>query len=108
MVEQTRARVRVRTERSFLSLDDLAIATALHPKRVEQFVSFGLLEPSAETGSGPLFSPSSVDRIRPILRLKRDLGINRAGIAVVLDMRERIEKLQSERMRLRRHLETVD
>jgi hypothetical protein len=46
MVEQTHALIHVRTQRSFLSLDDLAIATALHPRTIEQFVSFGLLEPS--------------------------------------------------------------
>jgi MerR family transcriptional regulator, heat shock protein HspR len=108
MVEQTHALIRIQTAESFLSLNDLAIAAALQPRRVEQFVSCGLLEPSAETRFGPLFSPSSIDRLRRILCLKRDLGINLAGMAVVSDLREKIESLQREMTRLRSDLQAVD
>jgi MerR family transcriptional regulator/heat shock protein HspR len=48
-----------------------------------------------------LFPRSSLERLRRILRLRRDLEINLAGIAAVLDMRERIESLQKEVQRLR-------
>jgi MerR family transcriptional regulator/heat shock protein HspR len=95
-------------EHALLSVDDLARAAALQPKRVETFVGFGLIEPTVSTGSGPLFPRSSVERLRRIVRLRRDLGINLAGIAAVLDMRERIESLQREVERLRGRLQSVE
>ena len=57
-------------------------------------LGFGLIEPAIRTWSGPMFPRSSLERLRRIARLSRDLGINLAGIAAVLDMRERIESLR--------------
>jgi MerR family transcriptional regulator, heat shock protein HspR len=51
-----------------------------------------------------MFPRSSLERLLRIVRLSRDLGINLAGIAAVLDMRERIESLQKEVERLRGRL----
>src|SRR3981189_4000396 len=68
-----------RTANSLLTLKDLADAAALHPKRVEKFLAFGLIEPSAETSSGPLFSASSVERLRRIVGLRRDLWRTMVG-----------------------------
>jgi MerR family transcriptional regulator/heat shock protein HspR len=86
---------------SLVSVEQLAKAASLRPESVREFVAVGLIEPSCQTGSGPLFPRSSLERLRRILRLRRDLGINLAGIAAVLDMRERIESLQKEVQRLR-------
>ena len=58
--------------------------------------------------TAPLFPRSSLERLRRIVRLSRDLGINLAGIAAVLDMRERIESLQKEVERLRGQLRPVE
>jgi DNA-binding transcriptional MerR regulator len=93
-----------REANSLLTLEDLADAAAMPPKRVEKLVGAGLLEPSSTTCSGPLFPASCVERLRRIRRLRRDLGINLPGIAAVLDMRERIESLQQETQWLRRQL----
>jgi MerR family transcriptional regulator, heat shock protein HspR len=86
---------------SLVSVEQLAKAASLRPESVRKFVAVGLIEPSCHTWSGPLFPRSSLERLRRILRLRRDLGINLAGIAAVLDMRERIESLQEEVQRLR-------
>jgi hypothetical protein len=107
MLTGTQALVLWRTANSLLTLKDLADAAALHPKCVEKFLAFGLIEPSAETSSGPLFSASSVERLRRIVRLRRDLGVNMAGIAAILDMRERILNLQAELGRLRGRLDLL-
>jgi len=107
MLNGTQALVLWRTANSLLTLQDLAEAAALHPKRVEKFLDFGLIEPSAKTCSGPLFSASSVERLQRIVRLRRDLGVNLAGIAVILDMRERIVNLQTELGRVRGRLELL-
>ena len=107
MLTGTQALVLWRTANSLLTLEDLADTVALHPKRVEKFLAFGLIEPSAETSSGPLFSASSVERLRRIVRLRRDLGVNMAGIAAILDMRERILNLHAELGRLRGRLDLL-
>ncbi|PYU16635.1 MAG: hypothetical protein DMG28_03935 [Acidobacteria bacterium] len=108
MIDKTQELILWRTEHSLLTLEDLANAAGLHPELVEKFVGYGLLEPSANTGSHPLFPASSVERLRCILRLRRDLGVNLAGVAVILEMRERIENLQRELKRLRRRLGLVE
>ena len=100
MAHKTRELIVWRTEHAFLSLEDLASATGLHPELVEQFVDYGLLEPSAGTGPRSIFPVSSVERLRRIMRLKCDLGVNLAGIAVILEMRERLVSLQEELARL--------
>lgn len=97
-----------RDEHSLLTLEDLANAAGLHPELVEKFVGYGLIEPSARAGSHPLFSASSVERLWRIQRLRRDLGVNLAGVAVILEMRERIEDLKREVERLRRCLNLVE
>jgi hypothetical protein len=62
----------------------------------------GLIEPSPGAGSGPLFPAETVRRLRCIMRLRRDLGVNLAGVAVILEMRKRIENLQKELELMRR------
>ena len=52
-------------------------------------------EPTVHTGSCALFSTSSVARLNRIVRLRHDLGVNLAGVAVILEMMERVERLQT-------------
>src|SRR6266850_4581207 len=100
MAHKTRESIVWRTDHAFLSLEDLADACGLHPGLVEQFVEYGLLEPSAGAGPRSLFPASAVERLRRIIRLKCDLGVNLAGIAVILQMRERLVGLQEDLARL--------
>jgi DNA-binding transcriptional MerR regulator len=93
-----------RTEHGLLTLEDLATAAGLQPDFVEGFVNCGLIEPAAEFGSRSLFLISSVDRLQQILRVRHDLGVNLAGVAVILEMTDRIESLQREVQSLRAQL----
>ena len=102
MADTTHELILWRTEHSLLTLTDLANMAGLHPELVETFVDYGLIEPSPGTVSGPLFPADTVKRLRCIMRLRRDLGVNLAGVAVILEMRERIENLQRELELLRR------
>jgi DNA-binding transcriptional MerR regulator len=102
MVNGMGALERGRVANPRLSIDDLARAVSMSPDRIAKFVGVGLIEPCTKTRSGLLFSASSLDRLRRILRLRRDLGVNLAGAAVISDMRERIVSLQAELLRRRR------
>jgi chaperone modulatory protein CbpM len=84
-----------------LTLESLALAAEAHPQLIEQYVAYGLVEP---LGSGPQeheFDMRAVARVRMIGRLRRDLGINLPGIAVVLDLLDRINSMQRELAQLR-------
>jgi DNA-binding transcriptional MerR regulator len=84
------------TPREHLTLDALAARAGMHPALVERFVEFGLIEPIEWEGATLLFSPSAVSRLSRIVRLRDSLGINLTGIAVVLDLLERLEALKRE------------
>jgi DNA-binding transcriptional MerR regulator len=87
-----------------LTLEGLAACTAMHPTRIADFVEYGLIEPIAQTGSQWLFDPACVARLHLIERLRRDLGANLAGIAVILDLLDRLTALQREVEQWRRRL----
>ena len=73
----------------------------MHPALVERFVEFGLIEPVEWEGATLLFDASAVPRLRMIGRLRESLGINLAGIAVILDLLDRLCALQRENETLR-------
>lgn len=80
---------------SLLTADDLARLSRLHPEMLERLVEWGLVDP-VESEPERLFPETAVPRIWRIMRLRRDLGINWAGIGVVLDLLDRIDELERE------------
>lgn len=71
--------------RDLMSIEDIAMNAGVHPEIVRRFVEFGLIEPV----EGMMFDPSTVHRVRVIQRLRCDLGVNLAGIGVILDLLDR-------------------
>ncbi len=104
MKNEIRAMILWRTEHALLTVEDLARATGLHPEQVQKFVEFGLVEAVAGSGPHPMFAAATVERLWRIVRLRRDLGVNLAGVAAILEMRERMENLQRELQHLHRRL----
>jgi len=90
-----------RQESQQLTLDMLAARTGMHPALVQQFVEFGLIEPIEWQGTRSLFDASAVPRLRMIRRIRASLGINLAGVAVILDLRDKFCALQRENEKLR-------
>ena len=66
----------------------------LHPQTLRYYDRVGLMQPSRTEGRMRLYSPRDVERLRKIARLTGDLGVNLAGVEVILNMSERIEELQ--------------
>jgi MerR family transcriptional regulator/heat shock protein HspR len=79
---------------------------SLHPQTLRYYDRIGLLQPSRTTGRIRLYSPSDIDRLRKIARLTDELGVNLAGVDVILNMSDRIERLQRELALLRREAES--
>lgn len=104
MTERRYAIVLCRNDREQITLEALAGCVGLHPALVERYVEFGLLDPIEWVGSQVVFDMSAVPRLRMIERLRRDIGVNLVGIAVVLDMLDRLSALQGENERMRSQL----
>lgn len=85
-----------------LSLDRLATETNCHEELVRQLLGYGLLESIGTEESIVWFDVAAVPRIRRIQRLRHDLGINLPGIGAVLQLLERIQRLQREVAELKR------
>ena len=90
-----------RRERDQLTLEMLAATAEIHPGLVERFVAYGLLEPVEWAGPLLLFDEAAVPRLQMILRLRRDTGVNLAGIGMILDLLERLRALERENQWLR-------
>ena len=83
-----------------LTLDDVALHAGMHPAFVERLVELGLVTPIRQQGA-MFFDPSAVSRLRTVARLRQSLGINLAGISVILDLVDKICALQRENENLR-------
>ena len=88
-----------RRESQYLTIEMLAARADMHQALVERYVECGLIEPSAREGALEFFDAAAVPRLKMIGRLREQLGINVAGIAVILDLLERITALQQETQR---------
>jgi len=77
---------------------------ALHPQTLRLYEKKGLIRPSRTTGRTRLYSTEDVEEIRLILRLGRELGVNLAGIEIILKMRRRMLDMQAQIEDLMNHV----
>jgi MerR family transcriptional regulator/heat shock protein HspR len=67
---------------------------SIHPQTLRTYEREGLLRPARTVGNTRLYSQEDVERIEMITRLTRDLGVNLAGVEVVLNMRAKMEEMR--------------
>lgn len=65
----------------------------IHPQTLRQYEKEGLIEPGRTEGKMRLYSQRDIDKIKTILRLTRDLGVNLAGVDIILRLKERLDEL---------------
>ena len=82
-------------EDSKITLHQLCRRCSVTAETVESLVEYGILEPVGERGRHWCFAAPSVRRVRVAQRLQHDLGVNLAGVALALDLLERVERLES-------------
>lgn len=68
----------------------------IHPQTLRLYEREGLLRPDRSQGNTRLYSTEDLERLELILTLTRDLGVNLAGVEVILNMRENMERMQQE------------
>jgi len=68
----------------------------LHPQTLRLYEREGLLKPSRSEGNTRLYTDADLERLELILSLTRDLGVNLAGVEIILNMREKMDAMQRE------------
>jgi MerR family transcriptional regulator/heat shock protein HspR len=68
----------------------------IHPQTLRLYEREGLLKPSRTDGNTRLYSEEDLEQLETILSLTRDLGVNLAGVEIILNMRRKIERMQGE------------
>ena len=73
----------------------VAKVLSIHPQTLRQYEREGLIEPSRTDGKIRLYSQRDIDRIKLILRLSRDMGINLAGVDVILKLKNQLHEFEN-------------
>ncbi|MDQ4075021.1 MAG: helix-turn-helix transcriptional regulator [Chloroflexota bacterium] len=68
----------------------------LHPQTLRHYERIGLVEPARTEGGMRMYSQRDIERLKKITRLVDDLGVNLAGVEVILNMSKQIEELQQQ------------
>lgn len=77
----------------------------MHPQTLRYYERLGLVEPSRSRGRIRLYSDRDIERLQHIQRLMTDLGVNLAGVEVIMNMTERLFKMESEMKEMQARME---
>jgi len=81
---------------AYYHISSVAKIYGIHPQTLRLYEREGLLKPSRSEGNTRLYSADDLKRLETILNLIRDLGVNLAGVEVILNMRTKIERIEAE------------
>ena len=99
MVERRFFMLQVRKDTEFsnyYTLSEVAYRAGLHPELIDRFISLGLIEFTDRSDDGELlFDSGVIPLIWRILRLRNELGVNYAGVGVVLELMSRLEAMEA-------------
>jgi len=85
-----------KTGKAYYMISAVAQKYNIHPQTLRLYEREGLLKPSRTDGNTRLYSDEDLERLETILSLTRDLGVNLAGVEIILNMRRKIEAMQHE------------
>ncbi|KRT69552.1 MAG: hypothetical protein XU15_C0010G0055 [candidate division NC10 bacterium CSP1-5] len=85
-----------RKKRPLYMISVVAEMFDIHPQTLRTYEREGLIRPARTGGNTRLYSEEDLDRIDLILRLTNELGVNLAGVEVILNMRDRMEQMRRE------------
>ena len=90
----------------FVMISVVAERYGIHPQTLRLYEREGLIKPARSSGNTRLYDEEAMRRLEIILALTRDLGVNLAGVEVILNMKERMEQMQGEVDRLLEYVRT--
>ncbi len=80
----------------YLMISAVAERFDIHPQTLRLYEREGLIKPTRSSGNTRLYDDETLARLEIVLTLTRELGVNLAGVEVVLNMREQMERMQDE------------
>ena len=83
-----------KAKRAAFMISAVAEQYQIHPQTLRLYEREGLLKPSRSDGNTRLYTTEDLERLEVILKLTRDLGVNLAGVEIILNMRERMAEMQ--------------
>lgn len=89
----------------YYSIGQVSESYDIHQQTLRQYERQGLLTPSRTDGNTRLYCDADLERLDIILNLTRELGVNLAGVEIVLNMRDKMEEMQSQMDALIRYLQ---
>ena len=90
----TRVNSKRKKARAGYMISAVAELYKLHPQTLRLYERVGLLKPSRSDGNTRLYTDSDLERLEVILTLTREMGVNLAGIEIILNMREKMAEMQ--------------
>lgn len=87
---------RKKEKRRFYHISAVSQMYDIHPQTLRLYEKEGLLKPSRSDGNTRLYSEEDLKQLEFILSLTRDLGVNLAGVEVVMNMKQKLEQIESE------------
>ena len=87
---------RQRQRPRYLLISRVAERFNIHPQTLRLYEREGLISPARSAGNTRLYDEATLDRLETILTLTREMGVNLAGVEVILNMRDQMETLQEE------------
>jgi MerR family transcriptional regulator/heat shock protein HspR len=91
-------------QQPLLTISDIAEKLAIHPQTLRLYEREGFIKPARTKGNTRLYAPQDVAQLRLILHLTRDLGVNLAGVEIILSMQDKLRHMQQEIEALRQLL----
>ncbi|MDX1631594.1 MAG: MerR family transcriptional regulator [Thermoanaerobaculia bacterium] len=91
-----------RRRRKYVMISVVAERFDIHPQTLRLYEREGLIKPTRSAGNTRLYDEETIERIDRILFLTRELGVNLAGVEVILNLREQMDQMQEELDRLAR------
>jgi MerR family transcriptional regulator/heat shock protein HspR len=91
-------------ERQLFTISVAADLVNVHQQTLRHYERLGLIEPQRGKGEIRYFSPRDIERVQQIRRLINELGVNLAGVEVILNMREQMERMQRDAQESMAHM----
>jgi MerR family transcriptional regulator/heat shock protein HspR len=93
---RTRKKGTKKEPKAYYHISSVSKMYNIHPQTLRLYEREGLIRPSRSEGNTRLYSEEDLRKLELVLNLIRDLGVNLAGVEVILNMREKIERIQDE------------
>lgn len=87
-------------EQKYVMISVVAERFEIHPQTLRLYEREGLITPARSAGNTRLYDEKTIERLETILTLTRDLGVNLAGVEVILNLQEQMDEMQTEVDRL--------